>query len=377
MSRSGHALRWIGRAGRRGPARAGCEWAAGRGARAVHRHTPDRAPASRAGEAEEPGRAASVRLVVVAEALAEPNLLVAHLGGQCGEQAGPGEHRLRPAPQHRPAATGHEESCVDRVAAPRVHSAGEQIDALGWLHPRGEPRAVRPAGGDPDGAAAHQRGAPGGPDGAGEVPPGAPWPGERGEGQTLGDHRAVVGPDPALHAGHGRDAGGYAGEGAGEYAGECAGECVAQARAHQQAVVPLELETPAVLSRRATPSSAPGTREKCAHTPRFSRWTRPASTRVFRWWETVGWLSPSGTVRSHTQASPPSLAASNEITRSRAGSAIALSTEASPMASSAARGAVCSGAQQATAPIGQASSASSREAMVTGRTVMDPVSLLY
>src|SRR5665647_2867650 len=76
-----------GRAGRR-------ERAAGRGARAVHRHTPDRAPASRAGEAEEPGRAASVRLVVVAEALAEPNLLVAHLGGQCGEQAGPGEHRL-------------------------------------------------------------------------------------------------------------------------------------------------------------------------------------------------------------------------------------------------------------------------------------------
>src|SRR5665647_145418 len=102
MSRSGHTLRWIGhtlrwigRAGRRGPARAGCERAAGRGARAVHRHTPDRAPASRAGEAEEPGRAASVRLVVVAEALAEPNLLVAHLGGQCGEQAGPGEHRLR------------------------------------------------------------------------------------------------------------------------------------------------------------------------------------------------------------------------------------------------------------------------------------------
>src|SRR5674476_945304 len=148
-------------------------------------------------------------------------------------------------------------------------------------------------------------------------------------------------------------------------------------RAHQQAVVPLELGTPAVLSRRATPSSAPGTREKCAHTPRFSRWTRPASTRVFRWWETVGWLSPSGTVRSHTQASPPSLAASNEITRSRAGSAIALSTEASPMASSAARGAVCSGAQQATASIGEVSSASSQEAMVTGRTVMDPVSLLY
>src|SRR5665647_145420 len=72
MSRSGHTLRWIGRAGRR-------ERAAGRGARAVHRHTPDRAPASRAGEAEEPGRAASVRLVVVAEALAEPMLAWAGL----------------------------------------------------------------------------------------------------------------------------------------------------------------------------------------------------------------------------------------------------------------------------------------------------------
>src|SRR5665647_870815 len=155
-----------------------------------------------------------------------------------------------------------------------------------------------------------------------------------------------------------------------------AGEGAVEWRAHAPAG--RSVGTPAVLSRRATPSSAPGTSEKYAHTPRFSRWTRPASTRVFRWWETVVWLSPSGSVRSQTQASPPSSAASNEIRRSRAGSAIALSTEASPMASSAARGAVCSGAQQATASIGQASSASSREeAMVTGWTVMDPVSLTY
>ena len=52
----------------------------------------------------------------------------------------------------------------------------------------------------------------------------------------------------------------------------------------------------------------------------------PASTRTLRWWETVGWESPTGAVRSQTRASWSSCAATEwRSSRSRAGSAIAFS----------------------------------------------------
>ena len=59
----------------------------------------------------------------------------------------------------------------------------------------------------------------------------------------------------------------------------------------------------------------------------------PASTRIVRWWETVGRLSATGSVRSHTHASPSSCAATREISRRRTGSAIAFSDTASVSAS--------------------------------------------
>lgn len=34
-----------------------------------------------------------------------------------------------------------------------------------------------------------------------------------------------------------------------------------------------------------------GAREVKAHTPRYSRSSNPASTRIFKWWDTVGWLT--------------------------------------------------------------------------------------
>ena len=77
--------------------------------------------------------------------------------------------------------------------------------------------------------------------------------------------------------------------------------------------------------------SAPGTGLNQAHRPRFSRCSTPASTSTLRWWLTVGWLSPIGAVRSQTQASP--LASTIDSSRSRAGSASALSRPASSSAS--------------------------------------------
>src|SRR4029450_8441253 len=43
-----------------------------------------------------------------------------------------------------------------------------------------------------------------------------------------------------------------------------------------------------------------------------------ASHSSLRWCETVGWLKPTGSVRSHTHASWPAWAATSEISRSRA-----------------------------------------------------------
>lgn len=59
----------------------------------------------------------------------------------------------------------------------------------------------------------------------------------------------------------------------------------------------------ALVSSRATESRAPGTRAKCAQVPRWLRLRNPASVSTLRWWETVGWLSPTGAVRSQAQAS--------------------------------------------------------------------------
>lgn len=53
--------------------------------------------------------------------------------------------------------------------------------------------------------------------------------------------------------------------------------------------------------------------------PRLSRAKIPASTRILRWWEMVGWVRPSGSVRSQTQDSPPSLAPTRETSRSWGG----------------------------------------------------------
>ena len=60
----------------------------------------------------------------------------------------------------------------------------------------------------------------------------------------------------------------------------------------------------------------------------------PASTSSLRWCETVGWLRPTGSVRSHTHASWFAWAATKEISRSRAGSDSALNPAASVAASS-------------------------------------------
>ena len=75
----------------------------------------------------------------------------------------------------------------------------------------------------------------------------------------------------------------------------------------------------------------------------------PASTRTLRWWEMVGWVRPSGSVRSQTHASPSSRATTMETSRSRVGSARALSSRASSTAWPAVIGSRSSGAQHAPA----------------------------
>ena len=83
-----------------------------------------------------------------------------------------------------------------------------------------------------------------------------------------------------------------------------------------------------------------------AHTPRLSRVSNPASTRTFRWCDTVGWDNPSGATRSHTHASAPSCAATRDSSRSRAGSAIALSVRASRTAACGVMASPVTGVQQ-------------------------------
>src|SRR5689334_1806316 len=68
--------------------------------------------------------------------------------------------------------------------------------------------------------------------------------------------------------------------------------------------------------------------------------------RIFRWCEIVGWVRPSGTVRSQTQASPPSWAATMDTRRSRVGSASAFMTRDRSSAWAAVSGSRSSGAQQ-------------------------------
>jgi hypothetical protein len=53
--------------------------------------------------------------------------------------------------------------------------------------------------------------------------------------------------------------------------------------------------------------------------PRRERVTRPASCSTFRWWLTVGWVSSSGVVSSHTHASPSAWALISDSSRSRVG----------------------------------------------------------
>ena len=55
---------------------------------------------------------------------------------------------------------------------------------------------------------------------------------------------------------------------------------------------------PSAPARRGPGSSRPTCRA-------FRGAAGPASTRIFRWWDTVGWPRSSGSVRSQTQASPP------------------------------------------------------------------------
>ena len=66
----------------------------------------------------------------------------------------------------------------------------------------------------------------------------------------------------------------------------------------------------------------------------------------FRWWLTVGWLRPSGSVRWQTHASWPGWAWIRLSRRSREGSAIAFSAAASCSASPGSSGAWSSGGRR-------------------------------
>lgn len=67
----------------------------------------------------------------------------------------------------------------------------------------------------------------------------------------------------------------------------------------------------------------------------------------FRWWETVGWETPTSEM-SHTHASPPAREATSETSRSRTGSPSALNIAAVRSASSAVSGRSVSGGQHGT-----------------------------
>ena len=127
-----------------------------------------------------------------------------------------------------------------------------------------------------------------------------------------------------------------------------AGPLCLSARCSRKGSHPAGTTTPRLLSTSASESSAPGTRVKYAQTPRLSRCSSPASTSTFRWWDTVGWVSPNGSVRSQTHASPPSWAAISDSSRNRAGSAMAFNVWARSVAASASSGSRTSGAQHAT-----------------------------
>ena len=111
--------------------------------------------------------------------------------------------------------------------------------------------------------------------------------------------------------------------------------------------LPFVVTDQALIRRRAMESSAPGTSLKYAQVPRWVRVKNPASVRILRWCDTVDCPRPVGSARSHAQASSSSDAATIEISRSRVGSARALSDRARSTACSAASVSRVSGAQQA------------------------------
>src|SRR5215212_8976021 len=65
---------------------------------------------------------------------------------------------------------------------------------------------------------------------------------------------------------------------------------------------------------------------------------RPASVRIFRWWDTVGCERPSGSTSSHTHASPAGADATRLSSRSRTGSARTANAPASSAALSSVSG---------------------------------------
>lgn len=65
------------------------------------------------------------------------------------------------------------------------------------------------------------------------------------------------------------------------------------------------------------------------------------------WCETVGWVSPTGSVRSQMHASPDSLAAINETSLTRVGSPSALNIRASRSACPSSNAPPVSGVQHA------------------------------
>ena len=79
----------------------------------------------------------------------------------------------------------------------------------------------------------------------------------------------------------------------------------------------------------------------------FSGSSSPDSCSTFRWWLIVGWDRSKAGVRSHTHASPPSWESTIDISRSRTGSARALSSGATWSACSSLIGSRDSGVQQA------------------------------
>ena len=74
------------------------------------------------------------------------------------------------------------------------------------------------------------------------------------------------------------------------------------------------------------------------HLPRRSPCTSPASLKIFRWWETVGWLLPTGPTKSQTHTSPSGEDARMLRMRRRTGSASAWNPPASSPASSHVKG---------------------------------------